>query len=47
MNTAKYYVTIHFQVIEIDIWEVVILLMIYPKELVQNKRKDLNLTVLI
>ena len=46
MNTAKDYVTIHLQLIQIDFSEVIILLMTYLIKLcVPSKTEDLNLSL--
>ena len=45
MNTRKDYVTIHLQLTEIDVLEVVTLLNLYNRIRVPKKTKDLNLNV--
>ena len=45
VNTAKNFITIHLQLSQTNLLEVVILLMTYLKKYVSNKREDLNLSV--
>ena len=45
INTLKVYITIHLQLKETDVLEVVILLMIYLIKHVSNEKEDLNLNI--